>query len=174
MLDQADQDNSHATAIRDAEYASLTRHAATDNSRALVDEVLRLITATEAETRKRQRVSTADAFRQAVEGFLGDLLAATGEGWVYRPTGHSRFSAGDMSPRTVTAVRDGLKKLDLVEETLGKQWSGGDRIATRFKATPQAFSLPMLTSILFSLSPYIPCSSRAPQLGRGSIRLPVR
>src|SRR5215831_10922872 len=137
MLDQADQDNSHATAIRDAEYASLTRHATTGNSRALVDEVLRLIAASEAETRKRQRGSRADAFKQAVEGFLGDLLAATGQGWIYRPTGHSSFTAGDLSPRTVTAVRDGLKKLDLLEETPGKQWSGGDRIATRFKATPQ-------------------------------------
>ena len=55
-----------------------------------VDEVLRMIT--EAETRKRQRVSRADAFKQAVEGFLGDLLAAAGEGWVYRATGRSHFT----------------------------------------------------------------------------------
>src|SRR5215467_10208277 len=68
-----------AEALGNADYASLTRRAATDNSRALVDEVLRLITLTEAETHKRQRsVSRADAFRQAVEGFVGDLLAATG------------------------------------------------------------------------------------------------
>jgi hypothetical protein len=79
MLDHADQDNSHdGKALRDeAEYASLTRRAATDNSRVLVDQVLRLITRTEP--RERQRGAKANAsFRQAVEGFLGDLLAAKG------------------------------------------------------------------------------------------------
>src|SRR5262252_5108656 len=101
MLDHTDQDTTHegeadarAKALRDADYASLTRRAATDNSRALVDEVLRLIT--EAETRKRQRVSKAGAFRQAVERFVGDLLVAlaraqhrehgnAGAGWCITP-----------------------------------------------------------------------------------------
>ena len=54
MLDQA-QENALAQALRDADYASLTRQAATDSSNGLVDEVSRLITATEAETRKRKR-----------------------------------------------------------------------------------------------------------------------
>jgi hypothetical protein len=67
MLDQADQENAHAQALRDADYASLTRRAATENSRSPVDEVLRRITATEAGTRKRQRASRADAFRMAIE-----------------------------------------------------------------------------------------------------------
>src|SRR5258706_7680598 len=102
MLDHTDQDNSHdgETPRDDAEYASLTRCAATDNSRALVNDVLRLIT--EAETRKRQRGSRADAFKEAVEAFVGDLLAATG-GWVYRPVGRSHFTEGVASYRNFTA-----------------------------------------------------------------------
>jgi hypothetical protein len=84
MLDQA-QENARAQALRDAYYASLTRRAATENSRGLVDEVLRRITAAEAGTRKRQRRgSRIVAFKHVVEGFLGDLLAARGEGWVFR------------------------------------------------------------------------------------------
>ncbi len=103
--------------LRDADQASLTRRAVTDNSRALVDEVLRLLAATEAGTRKRKRVSRAGAFKHVVEGFLGDLLAAKGEGWVFRrdkdaPRHHFR------------AARQGLKKLGLLEETLAVQrWS---------------------------------------------------
>jgi len=108
-----------------------------------------LIIATEAETRKRQRVSTADAFSQAVEGFLGDLLAATGEGWIYRPIGRSSFTAiarsrsdgarAELSPRAITyrnftAVREALRKLGLSEEI---PWAAEfGRTATRFRATP--------------------------------------
>src|SRR5215813_13779033 len=110
------ESDARAEALRNADYASLTRRAATDNSRALVDEVLRLITATEAEARKRQRVSTVDAFRQAVEGFLGDLLAATGEGWIYRPTGRSSFTDAAVSYRAFIAVREGLKELGFLAE----------------------------------------------------------
>jgi hypothetical protein len=135
MLDQTDQTKQHdGKALRDeAEYASLTRRAATDNGRALVDDVLRVIS--EAETRKRQRVSTADAFRQAVEGFLGDLLAATGEGWIYRPVGRGSFTNGAITYRNFTAAREGLKKLGLSEEI---PWAAEfGRTATRFRATPQ-------------------------------------
>jgi hypothetical protein len=116
----------------DADYASLARRAATDNSRALVDDVLRMIT--EAETRKRQRVSRADAFKQAVEGFLGDLLAATGERWVCRAAGRSSFTGSGVTYPNFKAVREGLKKLDLLDEVLGEQGFG--KPATRFSATP--------------------------------------
>jgi hypothetical protein len=59
----------------DAEYASPTRRAATDDSRGLVDDMLRQIA--QKERRERQRGAKVNAsFRQAVEGFLGDLLAA--------------------------------------------------------------------------------------------------
>jgi hypothetical protein len=132
MLDHTDQDNVIGKALRNADYASLTRHAATDDSRALVDDVLHMIT--EAETRKRQRVSRADAFKQAVEGFLRDLLAATGEGWVSRPTGRSHFTDAVVSYRDFTAVRRSLLELGLLEEVPGVQGFG--KPATRFKATP--------------------------------------
>ena len=140
-----DQDTAHeseagarATALHDdAEYASLTRRAASDNSNALVTEMVRLIT--EAEARKRQRVSRADAFSQTVEGFLGDLLAATGRernaGWVCRSTGRSSFTGSGVTYPNFEAVREGLKKLDLLDEVLGEQGFG--KPATRFRATPQ-------------------------------------
>jgi hypothetical protein len=129
------ESDSLGEALRDADQASLTRRAVTDNSRALVDEVLRLIAAAEAGTRQRKRVSRAGAFRQVVEGFLGDLLAASGEGWVFRrdkdaPRHHFR------------AARQGLKKLGLLEETRAVQrWSPfgvvTQRRCRRFRATPQ-------------------------------------
>jgi hypothetical protein len=116
----------------EAEYAPLTRRAATDNSGALVDEVLHLITGTE--TRKRQRRSRTDAFRQTVEGFLGDLLAARG-GWFYRPTGRDHFTDGVVSYRNFAAAREGLKKLGLSEEI---PWVADfGRTATRFRAAPE-------------------------------------
>ena len=144
MLDHIDEDKALGEALArlgDAEYASLTSRAVTDNGRALVDDVLRLIT--EAETRKRQRVSRAEAFRQAVEGFIGDLLGAMGPGgkagWVYRPTGRGHFKDDVVSYRDFTALRKMMTALDLLEEF----WPGFDaeqemkRRATRFRATPR-------------------------------------
>jgi hypothetical protein len=136
MLDQS-QENALAQALRDADYAPLTRQAATDSSNALVDEVLRLITATEAETRKRKRGSRAGAFRQVVEGFLGDLLVARGEGRVCLPTGRNNFTSKDVSYRHFAAAKDGLKTLELLEEIPGKQ----NGPATRFSATPKLKTL---------------------------------
>jgi hypothetical protein len=138
------ESDARGEALHNADYASLTRRAATDDSCALIDEVLRLITASEAGTRMRQRVSRADAFKEAVEGFLGDLLAAKGDGWVYRLTGHDACTKGDISTHHISAVREGLKKLDLLEEVLGsQQWSDGHvtKRATRFRATPALKSL---------------------------------
>jgi len=141
MLDHIDEDKALGEALGDAEYASLTSRAVTDNSRALVDHVLRLII--EAEARKRQRVSRAEAFTQAVEGFLGDLLGAIGcegnGGWAYRPTGRSHFTDDVVSYRDFTALRSTMKALDLLEEF----WPGFEaeqemkRWATRFRATPR-------------------------------------
>jgi hypothetical protein len=141
MQDHIDEDKALGEALCDAEYASLTSRAVTDNSRALVDDVLRLIT--EAETRKRRRVSRAEAFRQAVEGFIGDLLGAIGRGgnagWVYRAMGRRHFKDDVVSYRDFTALRKMMKTLALLEEF----WSGFEaeqemkRWATRFRATPR-------------------------------------
>src|SRR5262249_27234999 len=125
-----------AEALRNADYASLTRRAATANSRALVDEVLRLIGTVEA--RQRQRGSRAVAFKQTVEGFVGDLLAAKGEGWVHRR---------DKDPpcRHFRAIREGLKKLGLLEDTGPAAWRvfgvSIKRWSRRFRATPELKSL---------------------------------
>src|SRR5215470_18033633 len=111
MLAHIDEDSALSEALGDAEYASLTSYAATDNSRALIDDVLRLIT--EAEPRERQRVSRAEAFRQSVEGFVGDLLGAMGcegnAGWVYRPMGRRHFKDNVVSYRDFTALRNSMK-----------------------------------------------------------------
>jgi hypothetical protein len=139
MVDHTETEDAVAVArgeaLRDADQASLTRRAGTNNSRALVDEVLRLIAATEAGTRKRKRVSRVGAFKQVVEGFLGDLLAAKGEGWVFR---------WDKDPprRPFRGAREGLKKLGMLEETPAVQrWSPfgvvTERRCRRFRATPQ-------------------------------------
>jgi hypothetical protein len=117
-------------ALRNAPYASLTRRAATDNSRALVDDVLRLIATVEA--RKRQRGAKAKAaLRRAVEAFLGDLLVApakaqhNGEcnsiavGWVHRSVSPNAFTGGAVSSRAFAAIRAALVALGLVEEAPG-------------------------------------------------------
>ena len=141
MLDHTDRDEAHAKALRDAEYASLTCRAETENAHAFVDDVLRQIVGTEE--RKRQRVSKAGAFRQAAEGFLADLLLTIGhdERWVYRPVSQRHFTDDVVSYRDFTALRMALKTLGLLEEARGVQhWSEFGVIrgwATRFRATPR-------------------------------------
>jgi hypothetical protein len=133
MLDQAN--NTHGSeadargeALRNSDYASLTRRAATDNSRALVDEVLRLIATVEA--RERQRGAKAKvALKRAAEAFIGDLLAALARaqgrehrnsvavaGWIHHSVSPNAFSGGPVSARSFDAVRAALIALALVEE----------------------------------------------------------
>jgi hypothetical protein len=89
-----------STALRDdAEYASLARHAVTDNGRALIAAVCQQVEDWEAQegTRKRKRDSKAPAFARAIEGFVGDLLIAIAhkerpEGWVRRSVGRDAFT----------------------------------------------------------------------------------
>jgi hypothetical protein len=156
MLDKA-QENASAQALRDADYSSLTRRAVTDNSNALVDEVLRLIATVEA--RKRQRLGPrAAAFRQAVERFVGDLLVAlakaqhsntvTVAGWVRRSVSPNAFSGGPVSFRTFEAIRAALSALGLVEEAPGvtqfREAFGKlvqTRYETRWRATAQIAEL---------------------------------
>jgi hypothetical protein len=166
MLDQTGTDDSVAVArgeaLRDADYASLTRRAATDNSNALIDEVFRLIGTVEA--RERQRGTKAKAaLRQAVEGFVGDLLVALAKaqhndgdvaitehansvavaGWVRRSTSPNSFTGGRVSFRTFDAIRAASVALGLVEEVpgvtqfrevFGKQFVQS-RYETRWRAT---------------------------------------
>jgi hypothetical protein len=57
--DDGNQSDARGEALRKAAYCPLTRRAATDKGRALVDEVLRQITS--VEVRKRQRNREAEA-----------------------------------------------------------------------------------------------------------------
>jgi len=58
MLDHTDQDTALGKALREAEYAALTRRAVTDNGRTLIDDVHRQIVDYELQhgLRKRRRV----------------------------------------------------------------------------------------------------------------------
>jgi hypothetical protein len=169
MLDQAKQDSADGSeadargeSLRNATYAALTRRAVTDNSREVVDEVLRLIET--VEVRERQRGAQAKAaLTLAVEGFVGDLLVALAKaqhndgdvaitehgssvavaGWVRRSTSSNSFSGGPVSFRTFDAIRAALTALGLVEEVpgvtqfrevFGKQFVL-NRYDTRWRAT---------------------------------------
>jgi hypothetical protein len=141
MLDHTDQEEARARALRDAEYASLTCRAETENAHAFVDDVFRQVI--ETETRKRRRVNKVEAFRQAAAGFLADLLLTAGhdERWVYRPVSQRHFTDDVVSYRDFTALRKAVKTLGLLEEAPGVQhWSEFGVIrgwATRFRATPR-------------------------------------
>jgi hypothetical protein len=155
-------------ALRDAGYASLSRRAVTDNSNALIDEVLCLIGTVEA--RERQRGTKAKAaLRQAVEGFVGDLRVALAKakhndgdraftehshsvavaGWVRHSVSPNAFSGGSVSFRTFDPIRAALSALGLVEEVpgvtqfrevFGKRFVQ-TRYDTRWRATPKLAEL---------------------------------
>jgi hypothetical protein len=147
-IDNAPQDR--AKALRNAEYASLTKRAATENSHALIDAVHQQIVAYETRQgiRKRRRVGKALAFVRALEAFVGDLLGALGRGereagWVYHPVTARFFTNDVVTFRDFDALRRALVALDLVEEVDAVQFWGFDRsivtkrFATRFRATAQ-------------------------------------
>jgi hypothetical protein len=150
MLDHTDQDKSLGKALRDAEYASLTRRAVTDNSRALIDDVHRQVVDYEVQhrPRKRRRIGKARAFVHALEGFVGDLLEAIAHkeraaGWVYRSVAPGSFTDEVASYRDFIAIRVASVALGLVEETPAiTHWNEGfgrqfvqRRFTTRFRAT---------------------------------------
>jgi hypothetical protein len=152
MLEHTEQDVARAKALRSAEYASLTRRAVTANSHALIDEVYRRVAEYEIQNglRKRKRADKAQAFIDALEGFVGDLLEALGqkelsEGWVYRAVTARYFTDDAVSFRDFEALRNALVPLALVEEAKAVQFWGdfgsgpfvAKRFSTRFRATKQ-------------------------------------
>jgi hypothetical protein len=152
MLEHTEQNVARAKALRNAEYASLTRRAVTANSHALIDEVYQQVAEYEIQNglRKRKRVDKAQAFIDALEGFLGDLLEALGqkertEGWVYRAVTPRSFTNDRVSFRDFEALRKSLVPLALVEEVPAIQFWGdfgsgpfvAKRFSTRFRATEQ-------------------------------------
>jgi hypothetical protein len=107
--------------LREARFAELRRRPATDEARALVEHLYTKVLEAEP-PRTRQRVSKADAMREAVAGFTADLLSASlRDGWAYRPTNTNFYTGGPVSARTFTALRGALRKLGLVEEVAA--WS---------------------------------------------------
>jgi hypothetical protein len=156
ILDKAEYEaKQRAVALRDAEFVALTSRPATDQSRAVVDEVLRLVIAEEARQKSRQRQrarARADAFRRAVAAFIGDLLRAAGTkspvsgfGWTYRSVSPASFTGGAVSARHFESVRRSLRNLGFTEEK-GKveYWTPlgvGKRYATRFRATGKLVEL---------------------------------
>lgn len=159
MLDHTETDGTVATradakALRNAQYASLTSRAVTDNSHALIDDLYQRVTDYEIQhgLRKRKRVGKQRAFSHALEGFLGDLLEALGRqehsaGWVRRPVTPRSFTSDAVSFRDFDALRAALVALGLVEEAPAVQhWGFGGQIvlkrfATRFRATAQLHAL---------------------------------
>lgn len=103
-----------ASILRDAAYAALTCRAITDNGRELVSALYELIVAHEmaSGTRKNARLTKVDAYKRAVEGFLGDLMLAQvrqkGDGWVYRSVRKEEFTGGAVSYRNFNAMRMSL------------------------------------------------------------------
>ncbi len=155
MLTRADQEKLGAHALRDAEFAALTSRAMSEQARAVVGEVFRMILDEEARrgARTRQRgTAKVTAFKRALGAFLGDLLraaggklSATGYGWVYRSVSPNSFTGGPVSSRHFGNLRPPLRSLGLVEEK-GKvvQWTAfgvGRRYATRFRATAKLVDL---------------------------------
>jgi hypothetical protein len=127
--------------LRDARFAELCRSPGTEEAKALVEHLHTMILGAEP-TRKRQRVTKADALRAAVAGFTADLLsAALRGGWVYLPTNKKAFTGGPVSALTFWPLREALRNLGFSEETKAVQHVGafgyGRGWAPRFKATPK-------------------------------------
>ncbi len=156
MLDHTDEDKARGKALRDAEYAPLTKRAVTENGHALIADVYQQIMTYEAGTRKRKRGGRAPAFVRALEAFVGDLLGALGRrehaaAWVYRSVTQRSFTNEAVKFRDFDAIRRALLALGLIEEARAVHFWGNfgngpfvsRRFATRFRATLQLQELAM-------------------------------
>src|SRR5262249_6054148 len=98
---------------------------------------------------KRGRKAKRD-FRQALEGFVGDLMRAqsseSAKGWVYRAMRPAGFTGEDVSFRTFQRLIDALGEVRMIERRVGFQdWTSWDatgpkypsswKYASRFRAT---------------------------------------
>ena len=109
MLDRDEHEaREKATALRSGEFASLTSRAVTEQARALVNDVYRLVVVDEAQQGARRRKrgdAKADKFRDAVGAFVGELLRAArshslaaGYGWAFRSVSPNSFTGGNVGP----------------------------------------------------------------------------
>lgn len=119
--------NKSPATLRDASYAALNCRAVTDNAHALVSALYERVTTHEKTTGKRKnaRVKKADAYKKAIEGFVGDLLLAQtrekGGGWVYRSTRRESFTGDAVSYRQFKRLLDSLVDSNLIEMKKGFQ-----------------------------------------------------
>jgi hypothetical protein len=119
--------NTSPATLRDASYAVLNCRAVTDNAHALVSALYERVTTHEKTTGKREnaRVKKADAYKKAIEGFVGDLLLAQtrekGGGWVYRSTKRESFTGEAVSYRHFKRLLDSLVDSNLIEMKKGFQ-----------------------------------------------------
>src|SRR5262245_48824037 len=98
--------------LQEAKYAALTSRAVTDPARDAVDALAQTISRDElsrGERKNKRGPATAQRLRDALEGFLGDLLLSQAsersQGWVYRSTRAESFNGEDVGHRDFTSVR---------------------------------------------------------------------
>jgi hypothetical protein len=139
--------------LRDAKFAALNSRARTEPSQGLVHDLFQQICGAERKGRGPYK-RTERQRRLAVEGLVGDLLRAQGNGkaggWVYRSLGRKSFTGEDVGFRAFKGVIDRLQALDLVERAPGvshftKGFGPQDRLvrryASRWRATPALLTL---------------------------------
>src|SRR5215472_404831 len=141
--------------LDDALYAALLSRAHSDQARALVDTVVRMVAERElaAGIRTNKRDKKQTALRSAVERLLADLLQAqaseTNKGYVFRSLRPEGFTGQAVSYRTFKSLVDVMVTLGLLEEYKGFQgWTDGFgapapwiRKATRYRATEALLSV---------------------------------
>jgi hypothetical protein len=143
--DQADEAKRlRGRGLDDALYAALLSRSHSDQARALVATVAKLVIEQEiaAGTRTNKRDKKQIALASAVERLLADLLQAhaseTNKGYVFRPLRPEGFTGQAVSYRTFKSLVDALLSLGLLESYKGFQmWTtfDGPRVPTRQKAT---------------------------------------
>ena len=151
-------DDTPSWVLSAAHMVVCTSRGVTQEARALVDEIYRVVTQHELdEGRKYARQGTrADTFRRTLEGFIGDLLRGQlnkkSQGWVYRSMRTESFTEDEnVSYKDFKAAVDSLKKLELLELRPGYlDWGPGfdgipfptnNRKASRFRASPKLLAL---------------------------------
>src|ERR1700746_3047639 len=104
--------------LQAATYAALPAHPISDQAKALVGTLARMLDdhALAMGVRKYKRNSTAEKLDYAVGAFLADLLRAYGDNeptpnpWVYRSMHAKSFTGASVAYRTFAPLVDGLQQ----------------------------------------------------------------
>jgi hypothetical protein len=126
---------------RDSVYATLNHRAITTEATNLVDQIASLVADQERLTKIQKAELTPDSLKtprtyqrgpkgeqklwDAVEGLLGDLLAAVGndqaQGWTFRRLRRDDFSRERVTFRTFKRLTEALVELELLDHLPGSQ-----------------------------------------------------